>query len=69
MQIVDGVKISDPRGSNNRRISAKKRLEAQLKLGTKPTKRWDTSLENPKLTESDIKRIEKEIKILKSRIK
>lgn len=47
-----------------RRHGALKRLEAQLKLGTKPTKEGKTV----KLSEKDIKRIKKEINILKSRL-
>lgn len=57
---------------NQRRIDVKKRLEKQLKEGTKPV--HSTKNEFVKfgttepLTEVDIKRIEKEISILESRI-
>lgn len=48
-----------------RRKSALKRLEAQLKTGLKPKKK---STEMVSLDEKDIKRIKKEILILKERI-
>lgn len=53
-------------GPKNRRARAKERLEAQLKSRVKPEKspRHDTNIP---LTEQDVKRIEKEIEILKSR--
>ena len=49
---------------NLRRRNALKRLQEQLKSGKKPDKQGNFIV----LTESDIKRIEKEIEILKSRI-
>lgn len=49
---------------NLRRRNALKRLQEQLKSGKKPDKQGNFIA----LTESDIKRIEKEIEILKSRI-
>lgn len=51
-------------GINLRRRSALKRLQEQLKSGKKPDKQGNLIA----LTESDIKRIKKEIEILKSRI-
>ncbi len=48
---------------NGRRDNALTRLKAQLKLGTKNTKKGIEQL-----TEPDIKRIEKEIGILKNRV-
>lgn len=50
-----------------RRKSALKRLEAQLSSGVKPAV-IDNALANIPLEEKDLKRIEKEIQILKSRI-
>ena len=57
----------------NRRKSALARLEEQLKLGMKPLKNYyceEGFQKTPfvSLTESDIKRINKEIETLKSRI-
>lgn len=51
-------------GINFRRRNALKRLQEQLKSGKKPDKQGNLIA----LTESDIKRIKKEIEILKSRI-
>lgn len=51
-------------GINLRRRNALKRLQEQLKSGKKPDKQGNLIA----LTESDIKRIKKEIEILKSRI-
>ena len=50
-------------GINNRRSTALKRLEAALESGVKNTKEGKAPL-----TEKDVKRIEKEISTLKSRI-
>lgn len=52
--------------SIERRKSALERLKIQLKKGTKVEK--SSNLNEVPLTESDIKRMEKEIKILESRI-
>ncbi|HET8963744.1 MAG TPA: hypothetical protein VFM99_07600 [Chitinophagales bacterium] len=62
-------------GVNERRKRALSRLEAQLKIGTKPEKNLHkltlatTGGYNFPLTAADIHRIEKEISILKSLIK
>ena len=57
---------------NQRRIDVKKRLEKQLKDGTKPVQSTKNEFvkfgTTEPLTEVDIKRIEKEISILESRI-
>lgn len=52
---------------NERRIRAKERLEAQLKKGKKVAK-IDGVDTTTQLTESDVKRIAKEIDILKAKI-
>jgi len=52
--------------SIERRKSALERLKIQLKKGTKVEK--SSNLNEVPLTEADIKRIEKEIKTLESRI-
>lgn len=57
MKLTSGVKL------RNRRKNALIRLEQQLKSGVKTVK-----FEKQPLTESDIKRINKEIQILKSKI-
>lgn len=57
---------------NNRRINAKDRLEAQLKKGKKPalvtTANGSAVWQDVSLTDTDIKRIKKEIDILKAKI-
>lgn len=68
----DGVKISSREsykgGPSNRRIRAKERLEAQLISKVKPNKEKLAGNDvNVPLTEADVKRINKEIGILKSR--
>jgi hypothetical protein len=50
---------------NNKRISALQRLENQLKSGVKPEKGYSLTIP---LTEGDVKRINKEISVLKSRV-
>jgi hypothetical protein len=56
-------------GKNLRRRNALRRLEAQLKSGKKPLESARLSERVMQdLTESDIKRIKKEIEILKSKI-
>ena len=57
-------------GVYNKRKSALERLEAQKKLGTKTSKQIpNNSIRGiQSLTESDIKRIDREIKILNSRL-
>lgn len=66
MKSKDGVKKSSAEtysaGKTNRRLRAKERLEAQLKSKTKNAK--DGVVE---LTEGDIKRINKELEILKAK--
>jgi hypothetical protein len=57
MKLTSGVKL------RNRRKNALIRLEQQLESGVKSVK-----FEKQPLTESDIKRINKEILILKSKI-
>ena len=57
MKLTSGVKL------RNRRKNALIRLEQQLESGVKTVK-----FEKQPLTESDIKRINKEIQILKSKI-
>ena len=57
MKLTSGVKL------RNRRKNALIRLEQQLKSGVKTVK-----FEKQPLTESDIKRINKEIQTLKSKI-
>ena len=57
MKLTSGVKL------RNGRKNALIRLEQQLKSGVKTVK-----FEKQPLTESDIKRINKEIQILKSKI-
>jgi len=49
-------------GVRNRRVNAMHRLEAQLKAGVKSNKGVDTPL-----TDVDVKRIESEISILKTK--
>ena len=44
------------------------RLETQLKKGMKPPKKTDQTISNILLTDKDVKRIEKELEILKQRI-
>ena len=63
MKLKSGVK------KKQRQANALKRLEKQLKSGVKTNQFKDGSgyLEIP-LTESDIKRINKEVEILKSRV-
>jgi hypothetical protein len=59
------MKLSDSLGGvNGRRLRAMHRLEKQLKSGVKPSKDGVIPL-----TETDIKRIQKEIKILSERVK
>lgn len=62
----DGVKVASVEtycgGVKNRRARALSRLQAQLKSGVKPVKG-----ENVPLEERDIKRINKEIDILKNK--
>jgi hypothetical protein len=54
--------------AKSRREKVIERLETQLKKGMKPPKKTDQTLSNIPLTDIDIKRIEKEIEILKQRI-
>lgn len=54
-------------GVNNRRASALKRLENQLKLGVKQPKKTDLTMDMIPLSEDDKTRIKKEIETLKSR--
>ena len=51
---------------NERRRSALERLQSQLKSGVKPVKGTVGKTEN--LTEKDVKRIQAEILVLKSKI-
>lgn len=55
-----------------RQEKALKRLQNQLKIGTKPAKivsqKGTISLENIPLLETDIKRIKKEIETLKGKV-
>ena len=65
MKKVNGVNHSMQLKVVSRRKSAIERLEKQLKMGFKSK---GPNFDNVKLTESDIKRINSEISILKSRI-
>ncbi len=68
------MKLANSNGQlNQRRIDALNRLKAQLKSGLKTEKgsnltKFTTGLNEVPLTEQDVKRIEKEIKILESKI-
>lgn len=67
MKSKDGVKKSSlesyTAGYKNRIARVITRLEAQLKSGVKPTKDGGTT----ELTESDVKRVNKELTTLKSK--
>jgi hypothetical protein len=66
---TDGVQVVYHGGKHNRRARAKERLEAQLKSGVKPNPvKSPGNNVNVPLTDHDIKRIEKEIEILKSKV-
>lgn len=66
MKSKDGVKKSSlesyKAGYKNRIAKVIERLESQLKKGTKPFEGKEVSL-----TDTDVKRIEKELKTIKSR--
>lgn len=66
----DGVKNPYTGGVNNRRIRARARLEAQLKSGVKPNPDVKAGNDvNVPLEDRDVNRIQKEIKVLTSKIK
>lgn len=67
MENIDGVKYNRSKSAIARRVRAKKRLEEQLKLGTKPIIRDITTI-SVSLTEGDVKRIKKELETIKQRI-
>lgn len=62
MKLLSGTK------KKQRQANALKRLENQLKTGLKTKKGRQPKIRTEELTESDIKRINSEISILKSRI-
>jgi hypothetical protein len=68
------MKLANSNGRvNERRINVLNRLKIQLKTGVKTEKgnnltRFTTGLNDIPLTEQDVKRIEKEIKVLESKI-
>lgn len=63
---TNGVKWNKSSKTKQRRKSVIERLESQLKIGTKPAKK--SQVRGIPLTDSDIKRINKEIEILRTRI-
>lgn len=63
------MKLANSNGrQNERRINVLNRLKTQLKSGSKTGKKSVTGLDLLPLTEQDVKRIEKEIKVLETRI-
>jgi hypothetical protein len=54
--------------ARDRRTRVIARLEAQLKRGVKTPKKNQQTSDVPLLTDADVKRIEKELSILKNRI-
>ena len=64
----DGVQIPYQGGVRNRRQRTLERLQTQLKTGLKQPRGTVMALDRVPLTDSDKKRIEKEIEILKSKL-
>lgn len=60
----DGVESVYRGGKRNRQVRALERLKAQLKRGMRPPKKHEQTVSDVPLSDSDVKRIEKEINIL-----
>lgn len=64
---VNGQNFKKDSKTKNRRVNVVARLEAQLKTNVKPDKESKKKNANVPLTATDVKRIDREIEILKAR--